>query len=69
MWWDRHSNGAVPSHTEGADPALYGEFTLADGTPVKPVHQLLFERVAEYTPEWAAGITGIPASTTFRMML
>jgi anaerobic selenocysteine-containing dehydrogenase len=67
LWWDRHSNRAVPSHTEGADPALYGEFALPDGRRVKPVHQLLFERVAEYTPEWAAEITGIPAATIHRL--
>ena len=67
LWWDRISNRAVPSHTEGADPALYGEFTLPDGRRVKPVHQLLVERVADYTPEWAAAITGIPAATIHRL--
>src|SRR4030095_7414773 len=67
MWWNRHSNSAVRSHSDGADPALYGEFTLPDGTRVKPVHQLLFERVADYTPEWAAEITGIPAATIHRL--
>ena len=67
LWWDRISNRAVPSHTEGADPALYGEFTLPDGRRVKPVHQLLVERVADYTPEWAAEITGIPAATIHRL--
>ncbi len=45
----------------GADPAIEGRFTLADGTPVAPAFQLLRERVAPCTPQWAAGITGIPA--------
>jgi anaerobic selenocysteine-containing dehydrogenase len=67
MWWDRISNQPVPSHTEGADPYLYGEFTLPDGRKVKPAHQLLKERVAQYTPEWAATITGIPAATIHRL--
>ena len=67
MWWDRISNRTVPSHTEGADPFLFGEFTLPDGRPVKPAYQLLKEHVAECTPEWAATITGIPAATIRRL--
>ena len=34
---------------------------------VKPAFQLLQERVKDYTPEWAAGITGIPAETIRRL--
>ena len=45
----------------GAEPALVGRYTLADGTPVTPSFALLRERVADCTPEWAADITGIPA--------
>ena len=30
---------------------------------MKPAFQLLQERVADYTPEWAAQITGIPRET------
>ncbi len=67
LWWDRHTNRAVPTHTEGADPCLLGSFRLADGTTVKPAFQLLQERVAESTPEWAAEITGIPAATIRRI--
>jgi anaerobic selenocysteine-containing dehydrogenase len=44
-----------------------GRVPLADGTPVKPAFQLLQERVEHYTPEWAAGITGIPAETIRRL--
>jgi anaerobic selenocysteine-containing dehydrogenase len=66
-WWDRHSDKAVDDHVKGADPALFGSFTLPDGTPVKPAFQLLKERVADCTPEWAEKITGIPANTIKRI--
>jgi anaerobic selenocysteine-containing dehydrogenase len=67
LWWDRHEQKAVLNRAAGADPRLMGEFTLADGTPVKPAFQLLKERVADYTPDWAAEITGIPAATIRRL--
>ena len=67
LWWDRLSNRAVADHSEGADPALLGSYTAPDGTPVKPAFQLLEERVRECTPEWAEGITGIPAATIRRI--
>ena len=63
LWWDRFTNKAVATHSDGADPYLLGSFTLDDGTAVKPAFQLLTERVKDYTPEWAADITGIPAAT------
>ena len=66
-WWDRLSGQPVADHTEGSDPALYGSYTMPDGTPVKPAFQLLEERVAPCTPEWAEGITGIPATTIRRL--
>ena len=66
-WWDRLSNRPVPTHTEGADPHLLGAFTMPDGTPVKPAFQLLADRVADCTPDWAAAITGIPAATIRRL--
>ena len=67
LWWDRHSDGAVLSHTPQADPCLFGNFRLADGTRVQPAFQLLAERVRPHTPEWAAQITGIPAATIRRL--
>jgi anaerobic selenocysteine-containing dehydrogenase len=67
LWWDRDRDEPVATHTAGADPYLLGEFKLEDGTPVKPAFQLLKERVSEYTPEWAEGITGIPAETIRRL--
>ena len=38
-----------------------------DGTAAVPAFQLLEERVKPYTPEWAEGITGIPAATIRRL--
>ena len=67
LWWDRDLNKPISMHTEGVDPYLLGEFTLDDGTPVKPAFQLLVDRVKDYTAEWAAGITGIPAETIKRL--
>jgi anaerobic selenocysteine-containing dehydrogenase len=67
LWWDRHTDRAVATHAEGADPFLFGEFRLEDGTPVKPAFQLLADRVKPYTPEWAEGVTGIPAATIRRL--
>ncbi|HEX8979852.1 MAG TPA: molybdopterin oxidoreductase family protein [Parasulfuritortus sp.] len=67
LWWDRELDRPVSTHTPGVEPRLMGEFTLPDGTPVKPSFQLLKERVAQYTPEWASGITGIPVETIVRL--
>ena len=67
LWWDRLTDKAVRTHTETADPFLLGEFTLEDGTQVKPAFQLLKERVEEYTPEWASDVTGIPAKDIKRL--
>ena len=67
LWWDRHGDAAVVSHAEGADPALFGEYRLADGTRVKPAFQMLADRVEACTPEWAEEITGIPAATIRRL--
>jgi len=67
LWWDRHSQRPVADHAEGADPALLGRFQLHDGTTAVPAFQLLADRVASYTPEWAAEVTGIPAATIRRL--
>jgi len=67
LWWDRHANGPVIGHTPGTDPALFGAFTLTDGTRVQPAFQLLADRMQSYTPEWAEPITGVPAATIRRL--
>jgi anaerobic selenocysteine-containing dehydrogenase len=67
LWWDRHTDAPVDNRWPDADPRLMGAYELEDGTPVKPSFQLLKERVQRYTPEWAEGITGIPAETIRRL--
>ncbi|NVZ09648.1 sulfite dehydrogenase subunit SoeA [Allochromatium humboldtianum] len=67
LWWDRDIDGPISTHTPGVDPRLMGRYVLPDGTPVKPSFQLLKERLEQYTPEWAAPITGIPADTIRRL--
>ncbi len=63
--WDTVSGSVKNAYPEGiadaCDPALDGHYTLADGTKVAPSFQLLRERVASCTPEWAEKITGINA--------
>lgn len=63
--WDRADGTVKAAYPEGVgegcDPALEGHYTLADGTRVAPSFQLLRDRVADCTPEWAAAITGIDA--------
>jgi anaerobic selenocysteine-containing dehydrogenase len=62
--WDRASGSVKAAYpegiAEGCDPALEGHYRLADGTRVAPSFELLRERVATCTPEWASAITGIP---------
>ncbi len=67
VWWDRTSDKAMHAREESVDPYLLGEFTLADGRQAKPAFQLLKDRVEEYTPEWAAEVTGIPADIIKRL--
>jgi anaerobic selenocysteine-containing dehydrogenase len=67
LWWDRQTNRAVATHAPGADPCLFGDYELSDGTPVVPAFTLLEERMRDFTPEWASRITGIPAATIRRL--
>ncbi len=48
------------------DYALEGTYTV-DGAEVKPAFQKLKDHMVPYTPEWAAGITDIPATTIRRI--
>jgi sulfite dehydrogenase (quinone) subunit SoeA len=63
--WDKTSGKVLNAYPEGiadgCDPALEGHYTLADGTKVAPSFQLMRDRVADCTPEWAEKITGINA--------
>ena len=64
--YDTATSTIKPAYPEGiadgSDPALAGHYMLADGTRVAPSFQLLRDRVAPCTPEWAAAITGIDAA-------
>ncbi|MBB1073066.1 sulfite dehydrogenase subunit SoeA [Rhodoferax sp. 4810] len=66
LWWDR-DRGPILTRSRDANPRLMGNYTLPNGTAVKPSFQLLKERVEPYTPEWAEGITGIPVETIRRL--
>src|SRR6185436_8558560 len=67
LWWDAAARRAVPTFAPGVTGTLEGSYVLPDGTPVKPAFELLRDRLAANTPEWAAGITGIPAATIRRL--
>ena len=58
--WDLATEQAVP-HGEAAEPALEGTFEV-DGETVTPAFQLFRDHVAQYSPEWAADITGLSAT-------
>ncbi|MFB6112878.1 MAG: molybdopterin-dependent oxidoreductase [Halodesulfurarchaeum sp.] len=58
--------GAIVAHETASDPALEGTYDV-DGTTAKPAFQLYREHLEQYTPEWAAEITGIDAETIERI--
>ncbi len=60
--WDTITGSAKPYDAEGIAPALESVYTV-DGTRVKPAFQVFKEHEAQYTPEWASGICGLPAET------
>jgi len=64
--WDVPSQSVKRAYpegiAEGCEPALEGHYVLPDGSRVAPSFQLLEERVAPCTPEWAEQITGIPSA-------
>ncbi|MFQ5811702.1 MAG: molybdopterin-dependent oxidoreductase [Anaerolineae bacterium] len=64
--WDQNAGAARPHDAEGIDPALEGEFTT-DGIKVKPAFQVFKEQVAQYIPQWAAEVCGIPAERIERI--
>jgi anaerobic selenocysteine-containing dehydrogenase len=57
--WDQASGSAKAYDAKGVQSALEGEF-MVGGTRVKPAYQAFKEHVAQYTPEWAAGVCDIP---------
>jgi anaerobic selenocysteine-containing dehydrogenase len=59
--WDPASKSAKPFDAGVKKPALVGEYTV-QGQKAKPAFQVFRDHVAGYTPEWAAGVTGLPAA-------
>ncbi len=53
--------GKITWKTTATEPALMWEGEY-NGRPVKTVLSLLWDQVKQYTPQWAEGITGVPAS-------
>ena len=64
--WDTVSNSARPYDEAGVVPALEGEFTV-DGRACTTQFTRLRAEMAEYTPEWAEGVTGVPAADIARI--
>ncbi len=64
--WDLASNAPRPYDSPGIEPALEGEYVV-DGAPAKPAFQAFKEHVAQYTPEWAAEVCGVPADAIERV--
>lgn len=59
--WDLATNSAV-AHDKASNPALTGAFTV-DGKTYVTEFDLLKEQMAEYTLDWAAEMSGVPADT------
>ncbi len=64
--WDIQENKARPYESQTGRCALEGKYAVGE-TEVTPAFQLLKEHVKRYTPEYAAGITTVPASTIRRL--
>ena len=58
--WDTATNSAKPFDADGVSPALEGSYRV-QGQNAKTAFELFKEHIREYTPEWAAGITDVPA--------
>jgi len=64
--WDQQTGSARPYDAAGVAPALEGDFAIA-ATRVQTAFQLFKQHVAQYTPEWAAEVCGIPAESIRRV--
>lgn len=58
--WDSASASAKAYDAIDVEPALEGEYTVG-GEKVKTAFQVFKEHLAEYTPEWASAVCGLPA--------
>ncbi|MBI2868086.1 MAG: molybdopterin-dependent oxidoreductase, partial [Chloroflexi bacterium] len=64
--WDEASGSAKAFDAAGVKPALEGSYN-AEGKAVKTAYQLFKEHVAQYTPEWAAGVCDLDAADIRRV--
>jgi anaerobic selenocysteine-containing dehydrogenase len=64
--WDEATSSAQPFDAREIQPALDGAYTV-QGKAVKPVFQALKEHLAQYTPEWAQQVCGIPDGQIMRV--
>ncbi|MDQ7843975.1 MAG: molybdopterin-dependent oxidoreductase [Armatimonadota bacterium] len=64
--WDSARGAVRPYDAAGVEPALEGEFRVG-GVTVRPAFQVFKDHVARYTPEWAAGVCGLPAESITRV--
>lgn len=61
--WDEKQGKAVPfDAVPGTDCALSGEFDV-NGAKAKTAFQIISDYTTDFTPEWAADITTVPADT------
>lgn len=65
--WDEQAGTAV-SPAPGVQAALFGKFEV-DGQQVRPALQVLKDHVAQYPPEWAAQVCGVPPEQIRRIAL
>ncbi len=67
--FDKKTGALADATLPDIAPALVGEYKLPDGRTAVPSFTLLAERFlsAEYSPEKAAAITGVPADTIRRL--
>jgi len=66
VMWDSVADCAKTFDADFEDIALEGAYTV-NGTDCHTAFSLIKEEFANYTPEWAEGITTVPAKTTRRI--
>ncbi|MFT4634635.1 MAG: anaerobic selenocysteine-containing dehydrogenase, partial [Chitinophagales bacterium] len=69
--YDQQREALVDGNRVDISPALFGDFTAADGRPVRTVMSMLADKylVDEYSPEAASKVCGVPAATIERLAL
>ena len=69
--WDLASETFTDGTRADISPALFGDFTAPDGRAVRTVMSLLLEKYldAQYAPENAAQVCGVPSATIERLAL